>query len=235
MFDSDEKFTLLIALVFFWLLCGAIAGSIYFKVEVLIQLFSVCFVIMLFAMLSFSAEVVEDLDRAKWFWCPLVLVLPFFTPLILLFLSESEDGPFGIGWILEKFGIDTDWDEDGLLLLGGLLFAALLLGGLGLALYSYYGMTLPYAIGSVVAVAFALFLLLYFFFGREDEGSYVPSSSGISDNPNWCCPQCSTILQKGNIELMKALGGASVVGVATCGSCGASFSQREVYSGRYDA
>ena len=76
MFDSDEKFNLVIALVVFWLLCGAIAASFHYEVEVLTKLLTVGFVIMMFALLSFSAEVIEELDRAKWFWCPLILVLP---------------------------------------------------------------------------------------------------------------------------------------------------------------
>ena len=48
----------------------------------------------------------------------------------------------------------------------------------------------------------------------------------------WKCPQCGSVLEKGRMDL--ALAGATIVGTATCGVCGAKFPQSEVYAGKYD-
>ena len=51
----------------------------------------------------------------------------------------------------------------------------------------------------------------------------------------WRCPKCGAILRKGNPELAQmVMGGGLLVGTATCGVCGAQFSQRDVYRGLYD-
>ena len=221
MFDSDEKVTLLISTVIFLVLCLAFAGSVHWKVEPLSKLLTVAIVIMWFALMSFSSEVVEELDRAKWFWCPFVLVLPFFFPFVLLFLPESEDGPMGIGWLLEKFGIDMDWDEDGATLLGGFFALAIILMVIGWGLVSYGGLSIAKAILAIVVFVVLLSLVAYFYAG-SDSPEASPLSGSISNNPNWRCPKCSTILVKGNIDLMRSFANAAVAGVATCGNCGRS-------------
>lgn len=54
----------------------------------------------------------------------------------------------------------------------------------------------------------------------------------------WKCPECNAILQKKNdkpwIENMTHKG-ALVLGMVTCGSCGAQFSRSDIYNGKYDA
>jgi len=46
------------------------------------------------------------------------------------------------------------------------------------------------------------------------------------------CPQCGCILRKGMAGHFAP--GAQIIGTATCGKCGARFSQQDVYDGKYD-
>jgi transcription elongation factor Elf1 len=48
----------------------------------------------------------------------------------------------------------------------------------------------------------------------------------------WKCPKCGAILKKGLAGVISRY--ASVSGTATCGECGAKFSQQDVYDGKYD-
>lgn len=60
--------------------------------------------------------------------------------------------------------------------------------------------------------------------------SYPKSTSQL-----WRCPKCGSTLKKGaDVDVMNLLGPSNLVGIATCGSCGATFSQKDVYSGKYD-
>jgi ribosomal protein L37AE/L43A len=60
--------------------------------------------------------------------------------------------------------------------------------------------------------------------------SYPKSTSQL-----WKCPNCGNILEKGaDVDVMNLLGPSKLVGIATCDSCGATFSQKDVYSGKYD-
>ncbi len=52
-----------------------------------------------------------------------------------------------------------------------------------------------------------------------------------SKSDYWKCPRCGVLLRKGFGAL---LAGAEVRGLATCGRCGAEFSQSDVYAGKYD-
>jgi hypothetical protein len=51
----------------------------------------------------------------------------------------------------------------------------------------------------------------------------------------WQCPNCKAVLQKGSANLFRARAlGTTFHGTATCGACGASVSQADVYAGKYD-
>ena len=50
----------------------------------------------------------------------------------------------------------------------------------------------------------------------------------------WKCPNCGAILQKGSQDVFDVVGTDGLVGTATCGNCGAQFSQSDVYRGIYD-
>lgn len=52
------------------------------------------------------------------------------------------------------------------------------------------------------------------------------------ENKFFKCPQCGTILRKGMAGHFKP--GSRIIGTATCGKCGARFSQQDVYDGKYD-
>ncbi|WP_196219677.1 tetratricopeptide repeat protein [Microcystis aeruginosa] len=60
--------------------------------------------------------------------------------------------------------------------------------------------------------------------------SYPKSTSQL-----WMCPKCGSTLKKGaDVDVMNLLDPSKLVGIATCSSCGATFSQKDVYSGKYD-
>ena len=59
-----------------------------------------------------------------------------------------------------------------------------------------------------------------------------PGKIRTIDDKFWKCPQCGAILRKGMAGFFGP--GARIMGTATCGKCGARFSQQEVYGGKYD-
>jgi len=61
-----------------------------------------------------------------------------------------------------------------------------------------------------------------------DTSSYTQTPRTSKSN-YWKCPKCGGILQKGAGAMF-----AETIGVATCGGCGAKFSQSDVYGGKYD-
>ncbi len=52
----------------------------------------------------------------------------------------------------------------------------------------------------------------------------------------WKCPKCAAVPRKGSANLFREnlARGAIFSGTATCGGCGAQFSQSDVYGGKYD-
>jgi len=52
----------------------------------------------------------------------------------------------------------------------------------------------------------------------------------------WKCPGCGTVLEKGALGKLVQPGqpASRIVGTATCGKCGARYTQSDVYGGRYD-
>lgn len=58
----------------------------------------------------------------------------------------------------------------------------------------------------------------------------------VSASPFWSCPKCSAVLRKAGLGVVWFSGGdlSKVRGTATCGTCGATYPQAEVYGGSYD-
>ena len=51
----------------------------------------------------------------------------------------------------------------------------------------------------------------------------------------WKCQKCGVVLSKDSTSLEDAIKrGSNVSGMAVCGYCGAKYSKRDVYSGKYD-
>ena len=61
------------------------------------------------------------------------------------------------------------------------------------------------------------------------QQSQKSAISTPSKSDYWNCPKCGGLLQKGVGAMF-----AETIGVATCGGCGAKFSQSDVYGGKYD-
>jgi hypothetical protein len=64
---------------------------------------------------------------------------------------------------------------------------------------------------------------------KRAAASTPTQAPGTSKSDYWKCPKCGGVLQKGAGAMF-----AQTIGVATCGGCGATFSQSDVYGGKYD-
>jgi rRNA maturation protein Nop10 len=60
-------------------------------------------------------------------------------------------------------------------------------------------------------------------------GSAAPEVLRTPKSDYWKCPKCGGVLRKGVGAVF-----AATIGTATCGGCGAKFSQSDVYGGKYD-
>jgi len=82
--------------------------------------------------------------------------------------------------------------------------------------------------------------------GGGSSSRDVPSSPAIQESSAkattitscrlWKCPSCGEVLEKGALGKVVHPGepASRIVGTATCGKCGAKYSQSDVYGGRYD-
>ncbi len=64
----------------------------------------------------------------------------------------------------------------------------------------------------------------------DNDGS-TAQTQHTSKSIYWKCPKCGALHEKGFGTLFD---GASVIGVGTCGICGAKLSQSDIYGGEYD-
>jgi len=75
----------------------------------------------------------------------------------------------------------------------------------------------------------------------REQGDYKRIGSGpaavrVTPCLAWKCPQCGTVLRKGGLGQVFMPGDpvSMVAGTATCSVCNSTYSQSDVYGGRYD-
>lgn len=58
----------------------------------------------------------------------------------------------------------------------------------------------------------------------------------VTDNKIWQCPKCNAILEKGGLGnvVFPSESTKQLYGTGTCNNCGASFTQSDIYGGKYD-
>ena len=187
----------------------------------------------------------DELQRSSGWWGLGAFVFPFFIPIVLALMppnSSSDDEDFEDSytfWLLMVWVITCvaglvyclgDPKKTVTGIAAGLLTIMMLFSANTCSnaaedeerstyLWALLGFLFPFAAPLLLA-------LLIHYGGGGSSYSY--------SSPMWRCPKCRARLMKGNVDTIKALGVYNIVGVATCGSCGATFSQRDVYSGKYD-